>query len=381
MPKGRDPLAPIKYHHGQVYKPPFETLLTYGKFLGSDVFREIEKLRLIRWKVAVDGNVTDQIKYELHRLAKRIKPLLMETFFDESLRKFDICSFTSFIDPTFWSQVNKLKVNKWQLDETPKKIFGTYSTFALRFPPQKEEKNAALLLRQGVPFPSSRLQQEQEKEAIAQAAAHSAQQHAIAQIQAAHQLHQQHQQPQLHGNGYGVRVPIQQVPQHLHGKPAFYDANRGILYDGQQAFFYQPDANSNATFTAVELGHGGHHHQQQIFGGQQAYHVVPTHTAIEVSAQPSGQSAVSHGFGNRVLLLSNVTPTMLGKPAFYDSNRGVYYDGQHVYAYQPSEESHLVTAIETSEQQLSANQQQQRAFYQQQVQDLNNNRSGYLFSA
>uniref|UniRef100_A0A915DS81 Uncharacterized protein n=1 Tax=Ditylenchus dipsaci TaxID=166011 RepID=A0A915DS81_9BILA len=221
---------------------------------------------------------------------------------------------------------------------------------------------------------------------IAQAAALSAQQHAIAQIQAAHQLHQQHQQPQLHGNGYGVRVPIQQVPKHLHGKPAFYDANRGILYDGQQAFFYQPDANSNATFTAVELGHGvhssgGHHHQQQIFGGQQAFHVVPTHTAIEVSAQPSGQSAVSHGFVNRVLLLSNVAPTMLGKPAFYDSNRGVYYDGQHVYAYQPSEESHLVTAIETSEQQLSANQQQQRAFYQQQVQDLNNNRSGYLFSA
>uniref|UniRef100_A0A915EL84 Uncharacterized protein n=1 Tax=Ditylenchus dipsaci TaxID=166011 RepID=A0A915EL84_9BILA len=231
---------------------------------------------------------------------------------------------------------------------------------------------------QGVPFPSSRLQQQQEKEAIAQAAAISAHQQAIAQTQAAQQSH--YQQPQLHGNGYGVRVPIQQVPQHLHGKPAFYDANRGILYDGQQAFFYQPDANSNATFTAVELGHVGHQ-QQHSFGGQQAYHVVPTHTAVELSAQPSGQSAVSRGFGNRVLLLSNVAPTMLGKPAFYDSNRGVYYDGQHVYAYQPSEESHLVTAIETSEQQLSANQQQQRAFYQQQVQDLNNNRSGYLFSA
>uniref|UniRef100_A0A915DZ18 Uncharacterized protein n=1 Tax=Ditylenchus dipsaci TaxID=166011 RepID=A0A915DZ18_9BILA len=40
--------------------------------------------------------------------------------------------FTSFIDPTFWSQVNKLKVNKWQLDETPKKIFGTYSTSGRR---------------------------------------------------------------------------------------------------------------------------------------------------------------------------------------------------------------------------------------------------------
>ncbi|KAI1710532.1 thiF family domain-containing protein [Ditylenchus destructor] len=36
--------------------------------------------------------------------------------------------FTTFIDPTFWSEVNKRKVNEWQLDESPKKIVGNFST-------------------------------------------------------------------------------------------------------------------------------------------------------------------------------------------------------------------------------------------------------------
>ncbi|KAI1701362.1 thiF family domain-containing protein [Ditylenchus destructor] len=36
--------------------------------------------------------------------------------------------FTTFIDPTFWSEVNKRKVNEWQLDESPKDIVGSFST-------------------------------------------------------------------------------------------------------------------------------------------------------------------------------------------------------------------------------------------------------------
>uniref|UniRef100_A0A915EN12 Uncharacterized protein n=1 Tax=Ditylenchus dipsaci TaxID=166011 RepID=A0A915EN12_9BILA len=170
--------------------------------------------------------------------------------------------------------------------------------------------------------------------------------------QAAHQLHQQHQQPQLHAS---------------HGKPAFYDANRGIHYDGQQAFFYQPDANSkplslllilvmvgvfniclSGLYESVHYS-GGHHHQQQAL----------------VDSKP----------------ITSFLPILLSNSVLSPVDSLLSAMALHVYAYQPGEEAHLVTAIETSEQQLSANQQQQRAFYQQQVHDLNNNRSGYLFSA
>uniref|UniRef100_A0A915EN21 Uncharacterized protein n=1 Tax=Ditylenchus dipsaci TaxID=166011 RepID=A0A915EN21_9BILA len=195
---------------------------------------------------------------------------------------------------------------------------------------------------QGVPFPSSRLQQQQEKEAIAQAAALSAQQHAIA--QATHQSH--HQQPQLHAS------PRQ---------PAFYDANRGILYDGQQAFFYQPDANSNATFTAVELGHGGHHHQQQSLVDSKPITSFPPILLSNSVLSP----------------VDSLQSAMALEIAFCSCPMSL----RLCLANQPSTIPIVVSTMMTSEQQLSANQQQQRAFYQQQVQDLNNNRSGYLFSA
>jgi len=30
--------------------------------------------------------------------------------------------FTTFIDPLFWNEVNRLKINEWKLDESPKTI-------------------------------------------------------------------------------------------------------------------------------------------------------------------------------------------------------------------------------------------------------------------
>ena len=95
-----------------------------------------------------------------------------------------------------------------------------------------------------------------------------------------------------------------------------------------------------------------------------------------------GQGIVSRGFGERVLLRANVGEQMKWKPAFFDSGRGIFFDGQNLYAYHPSgaHDTQLATAIELSSHEISAS-QQQRAFYQQQVQDLNNNRSSYLFVA
>ena len=130
---------------------------------------------------------------------------------------------------------------------------------------------------QGVPFPSSRLQQQQEKEAVAaHAAAVRAQQQAISfkvfpycyfcflqlipLLLAAQQSQQQqlqqpsHQQPQFYGHGFGARVALEQIPQHLRGKPAFFDASRGIYFDGRQAFFYH--SADNDAVTAIELSHG-----------------------------------------------------------------------------------------------------------------------------
>jgi hypothetical protein len=30
--------------------------------------------------------------------------------------------FTTYIDPLFWNEVNRLKVNEWKLDESPKEV-------------------------------------------------------------------------------------------------------------------------------------------------------------------------------------------------------------------------------------------------------------------
>lgn len=37
--------------------------------------------------------------------------------------------FTTFIDPVFWNEINKLKINEWKLDERPRII---RSKFAIR---------------------------------------------------------------------------------------------------------------------------------------------------------------------------------------------------------------------------------------------------------
>jgi len=166
------------------------------------------------------------------------------------------------------------------------------------------------------------------------------------------------QQQQLFGQGYGVRVPlIKRLQQQLYqGKPAFYDPVHGVYYDGQQAYLY---ASTDGTSTAIELNDlGGQLGSQQQFFGQ--------------------------GYGNRVLLSPQVAPLQLqGKPAFFDSRRGLFFDGQNLYAYQPAQQSDTLTAVELSgqPQNYSASNPQQRARYQQLVQDLNENRSTYLFSA
>jgi len=35
--------------------------------------------------------------------------------------------FTTFVDPAFWSEVNRRKVNEWQLNQTAQPLVGTYT--------------------------------------------------------------------------------------------------------------------------------------------------------------------------------------------------------------------------------------------------------------
>jgi len=169
--------------------------------------------------------------------------------------------------------------------------------------------------------------------------------------------YQSGQQQPIYGQGYGVRVPlIQRLQQELYqGKPAFYDPVHGVFYDGKQAYLYVPTDN---TSTAVELN--------------------------SFSGQSGGQEFYGQGYGNRVLLSLQEVPLQLqGKPAFFDSHRGLFFDGQNLYSYQPAQQSELLTAVELSSGQprnYSVSTPQQRARYQQLVQDLNENRSVYLFS-
>uniref|UniRef100_A0A915DBM1 Uncharacterized protein n=1 Tax=Ditylenchus dipsaci TaxID=166011 RepID=A0A915DBM1_9BILA len=128
-----------------------------------------------------------------------------------------------------------------------------------------------------------------------------------------------HQHQQIFRQGYGVRVPlIESLQQKLYqGKPAFYDSVHGVYDDGKQAYLYVPTDD--------------------------------TSTAIELVGQ-SGQHGVYFGleYGERCFFRPNIAPQLQGKPAFYDSNRGLLYDGQHVYAYQ---ESQPITAIDLPSQQ------------------------------
>jgi hypothetical protein len=35
--------------------------------------------------------------------------------------------FTTYIDPVFWNEVNRLKLNEWQLDESPKPLHAIFT--------------------------------------------------------------------------------------------------------------------------------------------------------------------------------------------------------------------------------------------------------------
>ncbi|KAI1731180.1 glycosyl hydrolase family 20, catalytic domain-containing protein [Ditylenchus destructor] len=85
-PTGQDPMKPVEYH-GELYRPPFETMFTFCDFLGADLFKEIESLRFIKWKAVVDGHVTEALRMELKELAKRVKPILLNYFYEETVNE------------------------------------------------------------------------------------------------------------------------------------------------------------------------------------------------------------------------------------------------------------------------------------------------------
>ncbi|KAI1698582.1 hypothetical protein DdX_17830 [Ditylenchus destructor] len=204
----------------------------------------------------------------------------------------------------------------------------------------------------------------------------------LAQIQA---------QPVSSGHLALVALPPSQF-QSLLGKPAFYDYKRGLFFDGQQAYLYVPQSppiQQNQLATAINVGAPSSQalgagfgsrvplmpEKQQFYKGKpafydpvhqvhydgnQAYLFVPLNeptTAIDIRG-PANQAnqlstAVyfSEGFGQRVPVPEDVAVHLnaqyQGKPAFFDSSKGLFYDGQgQLYLYQP--DNSLRTAIESS---------------------------------
>ncbi|KAI1710098.1 hypothetical protein Ddc_13572 [Ditylenchus destructor] len=180
--------------------------------------------------------------------------------------------------------------------------------------------------------------------------------------------------------------------QSLLGKPAFYDYSKGLYFDGQQAYLYVPQSvpsQQNQLATAINVGapqsqalgagYGSRvplmpekqlfykgkpafydPEHQVYYDGNQAYLFVPLDeptTAIDIRGpvnQANNLSTAVHfseGFGQRVPVPENVgvhlNAQYQGKPAFFDSSKGLFYDGQgQLYLYQP--DNTLRTAVESS---------------------------------
>ena len=66
---------------------------------------------------------------------------------------------------------------------------------------------------------------------------------------------------QPYGAGYGQRlVAPAEIQAQYRGKPAFYDASRGILYDGKTAWYYAPHTpygQTSSVITAIETTPSG----------------------------------------------------------------------------------------------------------------------------
>ena len=121
--------------------------------------------------------------------------------------------------------------------------------------------------------------------------------------------------PQQQMEYHLTRVPLAPARfQHLLGKPAFFDTSKGLLFDGQQAYIYREAYHQpgQKLATAVEIAGGG---------GYGSGSVKP--------------QAFGSGYGVRQAA-PELQQLYLGKPAFYDGARQVYFDGSQAYYFTPS---------------------------------------------
>ncbi|KAI1695305.1 hypothetical protein DdX_19654 [Ditylenchus destructor] len=108
------------------------------------------------------------------------------------------------------------------------------------------------------------------------------------------------------GAGFGSRVTLMPEKQQFYkGKPAFYDPVHQVHYDGNQACLFVP---LNEPTTAFD-----------IRGPANQANQLPTAVYF------------CEGFGQRVLVPEDVAVNLnaqhQGKPAFFDSSKGLFYDG------------------------------------------------------
>ena len=100
IPDEKDALKPIEYNEGVFHPPRLETLLTYCDFLGVDLFKEIEKLRIIHWKIHMKKsgeNLEPSLEDEIVQLKQRIIPILQRYFYENTIDEWIRMNFGFYI--------------------------------------------------------------------------------------------------------------------------------------------------------------------------------------------------------------------------------------------------------------------------------------------